>query len=300
MDATPDTSAGGAPRDTARGISLWARLRKAFSHPGEPIAHDPLSLRAHRWKLVRRSLAWAALSMVVGATILLPVLFSLGTARPLWWNAPDVADPGTAALAADLESTLVEQASMVRPTAAGFIPGVPGEWRSDAWTVTVTSQQAAAWLNTRFPAWLVNRSESVKWPRELRAVAADFSDTSITLGGEFVLNGETRYLSADLSLGVREDGSLWTSADWLRVGRLPLPAGWILKRAANENRSMIPEAASDVPQMSAALKALAGEAAVAITPSLSLGDGRRVRLLSIAPGEGAIVVTCRTELNAGK
>lgn len=300
MDASPDTSAGEAGREILRGDSLWNRLRGSFAHPGEPPAHDPAALRAHRWKLVRRALAWIALGAVVGATILVPLALWLASARPGWWRAVDPTDPATVALAADLESTLVEQASMVRPTAAGFVPSESNQWRSDAWVVTVTNEQATAWLNVRFPAWLANRSDGVAWPAELRAVAAHFSNKSVRLGGELLLNGEKRYLSADLGLGVREDGSLWASAGWFRIGRLPIPAGWILRRAANEGGSLLPETIASVPHTGATLKALAGEAAVAMTPSMSLGDGRRVRVLSIEPKEGEIVVTCRTESNGKK
>lgn len=293
MDASPGTKGGGRPGQMLH--ALARRARGFLRFPTAPKAHDPEAMRAHRWKVARHALGCVAIAVVTGTSVLMLLGAWLVGARPSWWTTGDLKGPGATALAEGLEHTLLETASQVRPTAAGFVASAPDEWRSDDWAISITSEQATAWLNVRFPAWIVNRAGAGAWPSEVTSIVASFEDGAVRLGGELAWEQTRRYVSADLLVGIREDGSLWATADWLRVGRLPVPAAWILKRASEADGQPRPGVNGELADVGDAIRALAGEAAVAVAPALSLGDGRRVRVLSIKPEDGVLRITCRTE-----
>lgn len=281
--------------------ALWrdvvsARLRAAhrlFLGPATPASDTALPRR--RFRLRKRYLAGAGLLIVgaVSAAFLLAV--GLTGRAPAWWRSIDPSNPATLRTGTDLEAALVEEFSRVRPAAADLSPSQPGPWRSEDWAFSIPASDANAWLNARLPKWLANRATPVTLPPELVQLQVEF-DQGLVHVGALVRHGDaSRILSATLVPRLAADGSLWFTATWLQAGRLPVPAGWILQRAADPKRDYLPERLRRLPETVAMLRAFAGEIPIIHTPVVSLGDGRRVRLLSLAARDGRLEVHCRTE-----
>ncbi|MEM7623170.1 MAG: hypothetical protein AAF235_08185, partial [Planctomycetota bacterium] len=95
-------------------------------------------------------------------------------------------------------------------------------------------------------------------------------------------------LSATFEPTVHGDGSVWVRTAWVHLGRLPLPADWVLSRTPPEPVARL-DAAAEL------LRVLAGTTPAAEDPVIALPDGRRVRLLAISVKRGVIELTCRTE-----
>ena len=84
------------------------------------------------------------------------------------------------------------------------------------------------------------------------------------------------------------------------VGRLPMPAPWVLQGARSEieggsETSLIPASAAELPETRQLIDTLLGERPVLELPAIRLLDGRRVRLLAIESRGGVVEFLCRTE-----
>lgn len=170
-------------------------------------------------------------------------------------------------------------------------------YTSTPWTLRLSDAEANAWLNTRLPRWAENRLENFRWPTEIAELQVSFAPGSIRVGG--ALRSLDRIISAGLTPSVREDGSVWLASRWMHVGRLPVPATWVLGRlqhaqAGAQTKGQPPSHAHGDALAQIALT-LAGDRPVLREPIVRLADGRRVRILSIELGEGTLTLTCQTE-----
>jgi hypothetical protein len=241
---------------------------------------------APRWKRMA-ALLGLAIVLVIGAGALIAV--SLSHAKPNWWRRIDPKDPLVEAAALRVENGAATQLSRVRPTDRG-------NGASDPWTIKVSSADANAWLASRLRPWLESRSDAgVVWPKELEGVEVRFEAGSIRVGAcvrkissEPDTPGkepETRIISASLRPEFRADGSLWLPATGMAVGRLSVPRAWLIARAAPR---------ADTPGNRDLIAAVTGACAAMRSPIITIGDGRRVRLLKLDAEGDALYITCRT------
>jgi hypothetical protein len=230
----------------------------------------------------------------------------LADQRPRWWDSVDSADPGTIAVADAVENGAVDLLSQVRPSRET----APGLLTSEPWTVRLTPEDANAWLAVRMPKWVRNQSDNFRWPSQVAQLQVDFREDDIVLGVRAVTGGGERYLWVTLAPTIDDDGALWLRATWVHVGRLSLPAAWFLPGGGGPNPGSggvdgsrptlvtqnIPDDIRSLPQTDALLAALNGAGPVARNPTVRLADGRRVRIVGLEAQDGALLVTCRTEL----
>jgi len=212
---------------------------------------------------------------------------------PSWWRPIDPHDPQTIARAERLESAVA--GALHRTDREPDPDATPELWVSEPWGFAISQEHASAWLHVRLPRWVENKSESGRWPESIREVQVAFEDGLIRVGARLMDDGEQRLLSATIRPSLREDGSLWLKVEQARLGRLPLPSEWILSGALDQMRAAATDTGED-ELLPALIEVLASIRPLSEDAIISLGDGRRVRLLGLQAKPGRIEVICQTEI----
>lgn len=225
----------------------------------------------------------------VALMLLLVYAHNLTRRAPRWWNPTLVVDP---ALGEAIEMGLMRHLSAIRQPDPTLKPGEP--WRSEAWSVSLTEEDANAWLNSRLPKWMMNRGKPVPWPVEIASLQAKFEDGTVRLGVQILDNTESVIAGVSIAPEIREDGSLWLRSSGLDIGSLPAPA-WAIGTARSAYSDSIPEAIRQLPETEAFFGALAGSNAIFPNATIKLDGGRRVRVLSITSKNGRVDLKFRTE-----
>lgn len=190
-----------------------------------------------------------------------------------------------------------------------------GALEAVVWPVKLSDDGANAWLQLRLPVWLpkltagefrevinergevVDRVpiDGLAWPEAVSEVRAAFKDGRFRIGASVGRGADARYFSATLAPEIREDGSLWMRATSVSIGRLTLPAWLVLGDDGGLVRGWMPPELRETAEAEAIFEKLAGLEPVFEDAVIRLGDGRRVRLLSLAVGEASLVAQFRTE-----
>jgi hypothetical protein len=228
---------------------------------------------------------------VVGVCVVVLGAMAMMRAAPLWWRTVLREDPATVALAERVEKSIINTAHAQWPTDGSQAQG----YRSKPWTVEVNATEVNAWLNVRLPMWLANQKSKFKWPRNMSDVQVDFSPGRVTIGARVRAGDASHVLTATLSPELNETGQLFTPARWVNVGRLSIPAGWVLGTAQGSAKSYIPPELMRLPETARLFGAFEGEGPLMQRAVIKLGDDRRVRILRVQAREGRLLVTCRTE-----
>jgi hypothetical protein len=260
--------------------------RRATPRHAEHPHHRLSRRRVRRWALA------GGLSMVGGACMLALVLILLARSAPTWWRQVRRDDPDTIALGTQVENAVwnrVYKNRAVEPEAEAGLTRV-----SNPWTIAVTPKEANAWLNVRLPKWLTNQKDDFHWPKDVSDIQVDFQPSRVTIGAKVRSGSRDQVLTATLEPRLDGTGRLYIPARWVNLGRLSIPADWVLDRGTADQ--YIPRDLKKLPETDALLQAFAGADAVRNSTLINLGDGRAVRILSIAPGDGVLRITCRTEL----
>ncbi|MCC6286176.1 MAG: hypothetical protein IT439_12895 [Phycisphaerales bacterium] len=239
----------------------------------------PLSKRLRRWLLA----VGLAFALIAGGLGIIGWMMSRQT--PAWWRSLDPRDPQVQALGENIENALVNE--LHRADRPGVREG--NAWRSETWGFYIAAADANAWLSTRLAAWMENRLEGFDFPDEITEVQAEFNDGFVRLGARLSRGRSRTVISASLRPEIRGDGALWLALERVHIGRLPVPVGWVM----GEGR--LRSFAGDDADLEALLRAFAGRQPLMREPEIELGDGRRVRLLSLAARLGRLEITCRTE-----
>lgn len=221
--------------------------------------------------------------------LILVYAHSLTRRAPRWWNTHLVIDP---AAGEAIEMGLMGHLSAVRPADPTLKPGEA--WRSKAWSVSLSEDDANAWLNARLPKWMMNRGKPVAWPIELRSLQVKFEEGSIRLGAQLIEGSDSIIAGVALKPEVHPDGSLWLNSSGLDIGSLPAPA-WAIGAARSTYGNAIPPAIREMPETEAFFGALEGTNAIFPNAMIRLDGGRRVRVLGVAPRKGRVDLTFRTE-----
>jgi hypothetical protein len=277
-----------------------------------------------RPRLLRRiAIAFALILTTLGVLIAFIVVSLLRT-DPGWWRSmPPLA------ITEDTGNRVQNELTTLITSARPF----NDDGRSVPWGMAINPEQANAWLNTKLRDWVRSRGianedyeprisaettttsaagagegevgEEGEWIDQIREVQVDFNGSRIAIGARINHQGAERVFSATLIPQVREDGSLWMLAQHVQIGRLSVPASWILPGAADQARgeARIVTASQNedvdltrLPEAQVMFEAFSGRQPMIDTPILRLPDGRRVRLLSLTTrDDGMLIVTCRTE-----
>ncbi|MCC6675687.1 MAG: hypothetical protein IT436_00960 [Phycisphaerales bacterium] len=244
-----------------------------------------------RW---RRRFAAISVGLVALLSALLIVAVWQSRMEPGWWTGTSAAAAGSGA-GAGLQNSVINQLHLARPTAADL--GPDEAWRSEPWRVSMRCEDVNAWLAEELPRWLANRDPPVRWPARVETARAGFEAGRVMVGARLRHGGGfggVSVISASLVPELREDGSLWLRASWVRIGRLPAPASWVVPRLREAMREagLEDEAHGGVGFL---LRVLEGEEPLARSAVIRLEDGRRVRLLDLELRDGALWITARTE-----
>lgn len=258
---------------------------------------DGFSARARRWA------AGGVFVLIVLGTALGLVALALSQEKPNWWTSVNIRDPAVVEVAERLENALATIMTQARPA------GVDGDG-SDPWTIRVNAADVNAWLNARLPAWMESRERDggdgapdFKWPESVQELNVDFRDGLILVGAKVSTRGREdraaphagNYFSAAVEPRFTPDGSLWLPARRVALGRLTVPASWMLRKpdeVAAADR--VPDELAKLPETREVLGAFAGRRAVMTNPTIRLGDGRRVKLLAMTAEDGRLSITCLT------
>lgn len=271
------------------------RAAPAADHtpPVVPVARIP------RWPRIRRWTVGTGLALVAAVTISALLAWALVQEVPVWWRIVRKDDPKTAETALLIENSVWNQIYLSREMAPAADAAAADLGPAAEWTVSLKAADANAWLNERLPKWLANQHEEAPWPKELEEVQVDFGDGLVRIGAKVRQPGQTRVLSATLQPDLRPDGTLWLPASWVSIGRLAVPADWVLQQAEQRKADFIPAELRDLPETVAMFRGFAGKSPIVQNAVVKLEDGRRVRLLKLRPVNGRLEITCRTERPGG-
>lgn len=232
-----------------------------------------------------------ALGLTAAVTVCVVIGLFLIRSSPGWWNPASADDPATRTAAEGVENGVVNQLHAWRKADPA---STKDAYRSEAWTVSLQATDANAWLAVALPKWLANQQRPVKLPPELSELQVAFASDVVRIGARLEYDGSHHMLSASVRPEIREDGSLWLRATWVRLGRMPMPASWLLDQAMDP-RGELSGSVMKSAEARAVARVLAGLDPAAKVPEIRLADGRRVRLLKVEPRDGQLWLTCRTE-----
>ncbi len=229
--------------------------------------------------------------LVLTACVGVLVAFALARSSPRWWRTILGEDPETIALAVNFENRLVNSINDHKPKP----PAVPGQpWRSEPWTIPIRAVEANAWLNVRLPKWIANQQEQFRWPRNMSDLQVEFSDRQITIGARVRSGDRHQVLTATLQPRLEVAGELWLPANWVNLGRLAIPASWVLERAKSGAAEYIPTDLRNLEQTQKLFRAFEGLEPIADRTLINV-NGQRFRIIQIIPKDGVLEVTCQTE-----
>ncbi|MEQ8768938.1 MAG: hypothetical protein RIB60_00360 [Phycisphaerales bacterium] len=276
------------------------------TEPYPAVTRAPRPGEADAWKrLAGPGSVVAAMVVVVVLIVTVLAVSSRMSAKPSWWQPVASTNPRVVENATQLENAIFTQLHLRRE--AERTQTKTGEVLMSAdWWVRLSADSANAWLAVRLPKWVAgqmfhaldeeaNPEELDVWPEDLTEVQVSFQHPHILVGARVDRGGHGRYFSATLRPELRDDGTLWMVAEQVHVGRLTVPAGWVLSEAERRADDVVPEAFRGLPEAEAFFQIFAGERPFADEPQIRLGDGRRVRLLAVRSTAAGLEVKCRTE-----
>jgi hypothetical protein len=183
--------------------------------------------------------------------------------------------------AENLEHAVIDQLTQPRPAAAGL---AAGEYRSEAWSVSIMEADVNAWLGSRMGDWAASRGVNIGASMPTR-MKIDEAGAHVWVPWRGVW-GFT--VSLTLDAPAVDGAPVRVAVRSARLGLLPVPMTLVrpVLGAASEQ---------------AWARELASGGVLTLTKrELSMEDGRRVRLVSAALRPGRVEVTCITEKLAAK
>ncbi len=244
-------------------------------------------LKPHLQRRMRRWAVAGAIGLILIASVVAFVATSLVRTAPAWWRTVDVSSPTTVSRAETLENAVVTQLYLHRDE--------PGQAEPKPWRVAISASDANAWLNVRLRSWLASQGDLPQWPEALADFQVDFDEGLVRVGARVQAESGHQVVSADIRPALDTGGAVWTPAEWVHLGRLPVPGPWALDRATSPAAGYVPDGFRGTPEAELLLAALRGAAALGEDAVIALGDGRQVRLLDIRARGGRLELTCLTE-----
>ncbi|MFM9957949.1 MAG: hypothetical protein ACKVZJ_07720 [Phycisphaerales bacterium] len=221
---------------------------------------------------------WVLWSFVAAALLLAcgAVLVVMAMTRPAWFRVPSGGADGPLR-AESFERRVMSTLSDAHPF------GTP-------WTLTLSGDDAADWLNHRLPEWLRNQGTSVPWHAGEPGACASISESRALVGVPVVALGGRGIAWVRVALPIAP-GAAHGAEPWsFGVGRLALPR-MVVKMIA-------PDAVRLADRTLDEVRRDAGRSGALTT--IRLDDGRRVLVTRVEGGAGVLTLTCRTEGRAPK
>lgn len=217
---------------------------------------------------------------ITAAAALFVLLYLLSARTPAWFRVLNPRDPVLMDLAQRVENRVITQLYKYR----GLVDPATGA-TGDEWTLTITEDEATAWLACKLPEWVRNLDDRAHWPREITSVQASFGSSRLWIAAAVEKNS---VVSLGAAPRLDPDGLRLVSPR-AGVGSLTLPITWL----AGSARSMLERTQERPlwPIITGAQPALPGA-------SIRLEDGRRVRITAITLQRGQLTLTCRTHADA--
>lgn len=233
--------------------------------------------------------------LALGITLAFAASVSLTRAAPSWWTNPRDND-ATRALATEVENAAVSQLYLARSQANGA-PPEGTSWASEDWRVALHEEHINAWLAARLPRWLEGQPGVPEWPDDMSQLQVRFEPDAVRAGVRVDTQDGHRFLTASFKPEIDDRGALWLTASWIHVGRLPVPASWVIGSETRPDGAL-PAELIDTPEAAAMLSMIQGKEPMLRVPLLDLEDNRRVRLLDVRVKSGRVELTMRTETRA--
>jgi len=247
-------------------------------------AHERRRL-LHLMKRKRALLASGALVFIGVVSLAAAVGFSLARSAPSWWVDIDKQSPRNIELAELVQNGALSHLFEDRKVLIGG---------AVEWPVKMTDEAANAWMNIKLPEWFANISDGMEWPETVTQIQIVFDSGTINMGIRVLTDGGSRIYSCAIVPELRDDGSLWMKARTVSMGRLTVPAGWVLRGAESSADGFIPEQLRGTAEAEALFEKLTGKLPLFDVAEVSLGDGRIVRLLGLRVRDGTVIAHCVT------
>lgn len=240
----------------------------------------------------RRLVVGGAIGLVFLSCISILIALALIRSSPRWWRTILREDPHTVDLATRVEKYLVQQINDHRPTPPAA-SGAADAWVSKPWKITLTSEHANAWLNVRLPMWLANQRQEFHWPKNLSDLQVDFTQDEITIGARVRSGDRYQVLTATLKPRIDDKGRVWLPAHWVNLGRLAVPASWVLERARSGAADYVPPTLRNMEQTQRLFRAFEGLEPITDRRVFSW-EGNNVRILEVNSKDGQVEIVCQT------
>lgn len=183
--------------------------------------------------LFRRIVKWALLTstvMVVIIVIAAWILVYRATSAPEFWDQTQTfwADTDTA--------TLDKMAESAERRVFNRVSNTPNEdANTGPQTVTVTLDEANAWLRQRFPQWVENRGQQM--PPELMDPMLAIEEDLLVLAFQIETDERTSLVSLLVDVEFNEDGTGIFRLANVRLGRQDLPLQWLINKISAYDNS---------------------------------------------------------------
>lgn len=240
--------------------SVWLHFQQAMARKPHPI----------------RLKAFCILILILGVAT--AIVWQLTRESPKWWSPVDLNDPNVSIEAEQFEYKLIEQTHKIRP-------------KSEPWAIRIYDEHINAWLADRLSAWLTH-DQDLSWPENMSLPQVRLSKDKITVAVQITDESRSRVVSLELEPQMIDD-ALLLRIEGISLGRLSLP-GKPVGQVVSWLNDAAPEGYFDDLRVRQMLDLLLEGSA--IEPIFSLSDGRKIRLVSIACEEGAIVLQCLTTM----
>lgn len=218
-------------------------------------------------------------------------LAAVGLGRRLWHSEPAYWTRNQAAITATDQTILVDAADRAfnrilgeLSDSRGYQATGKGDDALGVRTITLSFDEANAWLATRLNDWLANQKREL--PAGLTKPMLASSGDSLVAAFHYKNNDIDQVFSVFLSLKFRDDGQAVLSIDGLRGGRLPLPTSSVVKR--------LPGGAEDGdPHHSQITAVLLGQQP--FDPVLPIDGTRQARIIGMQVDDKNVSLTVRAE-----
>lgn len=286
-DAGDDTEADGAGVESIETPDLARKkhhtLTYAVTHLGDPHERKVL-VRYIRRK--RGLIASAAVVLIGAVSVAVAIGLAMARSAPSWWIDIDATDPRNIELAELVQNGALSHLFEDRQSLVGG---------SVEWPVKMTDEAANAWMNIKLPEWFAKISDGLDWPESVQQLQMVFDNGTVRIGARVRTEIGTRIYSCAIVPELHEDGSLWMKARTVSMGRLTLPASWVLSGADASAAKYIPEQLRGTAEAEALFEKLTGQLPLFDVAEVSLGDGRKVRLLGLRVRDGTVIAHCVTQ-----
>ncbi|RNC80292.1 MAG: hypothetical protein ED559_00300 [Phycisphaera sp.] len=289
--AKPDESGVESPADEADAHTLEApeledkprwSVWRSLTHLSDPKERRRLARFMRRKRAILASVMVVVLGVVsIGAAISV----SLARAAPSWWVDVDKASQRNIDLSNQVQNGTLTHITADRGTLIGG---------SVEWPVMMTDEAANAWLNIGLPDWFSKISGGMPWPESVTQIQIVFDSGTVRIGVRALTETGSRIYSCAIVPELRDDGSLWMKAKTVSMGKLTLPASWVLRGADTSAASYIPEQLRGTAQAEALFEKLTGQLPLFELAEVDLSDGRVVRLTDLRVRDGTVIALCVT------